>query len=109
MSSIGWGEILIVVVIALLVFGPKKLPDLGTSLGRSISGFKKGLRDSTDELKAAVKEDATVEHATVEHATADSATAAPASVTTTAGAPTETETVTGPEPATATATETGEN
>ena len=57
-SWIGPWEIAIVVVIALLVFGPKKLPDLGSSLGRSISGFKRGLKDAQDEMKTAMTEDA---------------------------------------------------
>lgn len=57
MSSIGFWEILIVVVIALLVFGPKKLPELGSSIGRSINGFKRGLRETTEDVQAAVRED----------------------------------------------------
>jgi sec-independent protein translocase protein TatA len=57
-SWIGPWEIGIVVVIALLVFGPKKLPDLGSSLGRSISGFRKGLKDAQDEMKTVMTEDA---------------------------------------------------
>jgi sec-independent protein translocase protein TatA len=57
-SWIGPWEIAIVVIIALLVFGPKKLPDLGSSLGKSISGFKTGLKEAQDEMKTAMKEDA---------------------------------------------------
>jgi sec-independent protein translocase protein TatA len=56
-SWIGPWEIAIVVVLALLIFGPKKLPDLGSSLGKSITGFKKGLKEGTEEFKAAIKED----------------------------------------------------
>jgi sec-independent protein translocase protein TatA len=41
--------------IALLVFGPKKLPELGKSLGQGIGNFKKALTDAQDEVKAAVK------------------------------------------------------
>jgi len=36
-------KVLAVLVIALLLFGPKKLPELGTSLGQAIRGFKRGL------------------------------------------------------------------
>jgi sec-independent protein translocase protein TatA len=48
-SWIGPWEIAIVLVLALLIFGPKKLPDLGSSLGRSITGFKKGLKETKEE------------------------------------------------------------
>ncbi|MNL12342.1 Sec-independent protein translocase protein TatAy [compost metagenome] len=41
--NLGWTEILLIGGIALLVFGPKKLPDLGRSLGEAIRGFKKGI------------------------------------------------------------------
>jgi sec-independent protein translocase protein TatA len=44
-SWIGPWEIAIVLVIILLIFGPRKLPELGSSLGKSIRGFKKGMKD----------------------------------------------------------------
>jgi len=47
---LGFGEILIVLVLALLFFGPSKLPQLGASLGEAIKGFKKGV-SSLDEEK----------------------------------------------------------
>jgi sec-independent protein translocase protein TatA len=40
---LGFGEILIILAIALLFFGPSKLPQLGASLGEAIKGFKKGI------------------------------------------------------------------
>ena len=55
-SWIGPWEIAIVVIIALLIFGPRKLPELGSSFGKSIRGFKKGLKDSQDELNEVVAE-----------------------------------------------------
>ena len=55
-SWIGPWEIAIVLVLALLIFGPRKLPDLGASLGKSIRGFKKGLKETEDEVKTAVAE-----------------------------------------------------
>src|SRR5438067_13888631 len=48
MGSLGFGEMLMIFVVALLVFGPKKLPELGKSLGKGIREFKK----ATDELKS---------------------------------------------------------
>ena len=45
---LGFGEILIILAIALLFFGPSKLPQLGQSLGDAIRGFKKGLGDADE-------------------------------------------------------------
>ena len=41
---IGWGELLVIVVIALLVVGPRRLPDIGRSLGGAIRAFQRALR-----------------------------------------------------------------
>ncbi len=46
---LGFGEIAIILVVALLFFGPSKLPQLGKSLGDAIRGFKKGLSAGDDE------------------------------------------------------------
>ena len=51
-GSIGMPELLIIFVIALIIFGPRKLPELGKSLGRSLSEFKRAsndLRNTLDE------------------------------------------------------------
>jgi sec-independent protein translocase protein TatA len=45
-------HLLVIGVIALLVFGPKKLPELGKSLGESIRGFKKALHEGADPTPA---------------------------------------------------------
>lgn len=41
----GFGEMLVVLAIALLLFGPSKLPGLGKALGEAIRGFKDGMKD----------------------------------------------------------------
>ena len=46
---LGFGEILIILAIALLFFGPSKLPQLGQSLGDAIRGFKKGVSGVDEE------------------------------------------------------------
>jgi sec-independent protein translocase protein TatA len=85
-SWIGPWEIAIVLVIALLIFGPKKLPDLGSSLGKSISGFKRGLKDAQDEVKTAMSEDSAEAPASVE---APAVNPAPTATTTTTAAAAE--------------------
>jgi TatA/E family protein of Tat protein translocase len=52
MPSIGMPELMIILLIALIVFGPRKLPELGRSLGRSLGEFKRAsneLRHTLDE------------------------------------------------------------
>ena len=51
-GSIGMPELIIIFVVALIIFGPRKLPELGRSLGRSLSEFKRAsteLRQTLDE------------------------------------------------------------
>ena len=57
MGKIGMGELLVVLVLALLFFGARKLPDLARSLGRSISEFKKGREESEKPDKTDAKSD----------------------------------------------------
>jgi len=44
-GNLGFSEILLIAVIALLLFGPNKLPELGRSLGRTLREFKQGTRE----------------------------------------------------------------
>jgi len=51
-GSIGMPELVVIFVVALIVFGPRKLPELGRSLGKSLSEFKRAsneLRNTLDE------------------------------------------------------------
>ena len=45
---LGFGEILVILALALLFFGPSKLPQLGASLGSAIKGFKKAVSGSDE-------------------------------------------------------------
>ena len=45
-GSLGAPEIIVIFVVALVVFGPSKLPEFGKSLGEAIRGFKKAINDS---------------------------------------------------------------
>jgi sec-independent protein translocase protein TatA len=49
---LGFGEILMILALALLFFGPSKLPQLGSSIGEAIRGFKKGLQSTDDDKPA---------------------------------------------------------
>lgn len=48
--NLGATEIIMIVVIALLFFGPSKLPSIGKSLGDGIRGFKKGMNELQDGM-----------------------------------------------------------
>jgi len=48
---LGFGEILVVLALALLFFGPSKLPQLGASLGDAIRGFKRGVSGIGEDEK----------------------------------------------------------
>ena len=45
MFGYSWGPVLIILVIVLILFGPKRLPELGESIGKAIKGFKKAHDD----------------------------------------------------------------
>jgi sec-independent protein translocase protein TatA len=51
MSGIGASGIILLVLIALLLFGPNKLPELGRAFGRTLREFKKGANDLMDDSK----------------------------------------------------------
>jgi len=56
-GSIGMPELLIIFVVALIVFGPRKLPDLGRSLGKSLAEFKR----ASNELRSTLDEEIRIE------------------------------------------------
>jgi sec-independent protein translocase protein TatA len=70
--NLGFGEILVIVLIALLVFGPKKLPEMGKTVGRSLREFRKAASDVRAEL-AMDKEPPTVPSPAVRKALEDRA------------------------------------
>ena len=76
-GPIGMPELIVIMVLALIIFGPRKLPELGRSLGRSLNEFKK----ASNELKHTLDEEIRVEEQrTVEQQRAAEAAARPAPV-----------------------------
>jgi len=49
--GLGWQELLIILGIALVIFGPGKLPELGKSMGQAISSFREGTNKAKDAVK----------------------------------------------------------
>ncbi|MGJ5672054.1 MAG: Sec-independent protein translocase subunit TatA/TatB [Nostochopsis sp.] len=47
MFGLGWTEVGVIAIVALLVFGPKKIPELGSALGKTLRGFKEEMNKTT--------------------------------------------------------------
>lgn len=57
MFDIGGGELLLILIVVLIAFGPRKLPELAQSLGRGIREFKRAQRDFTDQINSAFEQE----------------------------------------------------
>ncbi len=47
----GWSELLLILALALILFGPKRLPEIAEAMGKSIRKFKSATQNATDEVK----------------------------------------------------------
>ena len=65
--GISWQELIVVLLIVLVLFGPKRLPEIGSSLGRGIRGFKDSV-NGRDQLEASVMAASTAAEATTDAA-----------------------------------------
>ena len=52
-GNLGAGEIILIVLVVLLLFGAKKIPELARGIGKGMSEFKKGIKDVENEIKTA--------------------------------------------------------
>jgi sec-independent protein translocase protein TatA len=50
-GNLGAGEIILILLVVLILFGAKKIPELARGIGKGMSEFKKGLKDVEDEIK----------------------------------------------------------
>ena len=57
-SNIGMPEMLVILVIVLLVFGAKRLPEMGSAMGKGIREFKKSIKEVQDQVESAGDEPA---------------------------------------------------
>jgi sec-independent protein translocase protein TatA len=58
MFNLGWPEVLIVLGVAILIFGPKKFPELGGTFGKTLRGFKEGMTQSQSEAETPTEREA---------------------------------------------------
>lgn len=56
-GPLGLPEIIIILVVILLIFGPRRLPEMAKGIGQSVREFRKGIRDMKDDFEEAVQED----------------------------------------------------
>ena len=78
-GSIGMPELIIIFVIALIIFGPRKLPELGRSLGKSLAEFKR----ASNELKSTLEEEIRLDDQRTAFEASKAANTAPAGTTAT--------------------------
>ena len=56
-GNLGTGEIILILLVILILFGAKKIPELAQGLGKGMREFKKSLKDVEDEIKSTDKDD----------------------------------------------------
>jgi TatA/E family protein of Tat protein translocase len=74
--GLGPGELILVLTLALIVFGPKKLPEIGAGLGKAIGQFRKATNDLTQEITREMQSDGLKELASLKDLPRDLSSAA---------------------------------
>ena len=52
MFGLGWPEVVIIAIVAILIFGPQKIPELGGVLGKSLRSFQEGIKKPNEDDKS---------------------------------------------------------
>lgn len=55
MFGMGWGEMIVIFLVIILLFGARKIPEVARSLGGAVTEFKKGMRGEIDSLKQEIE------------------------------------------------------
>jgi len=63
MGPIGWPELVILLVVVLIVFGPGKLPDIGNAIGRGVKEFRKASNDLESSIRGETQKASTPDEA----------------------------------------------
>jgi sec-independent protein translocase protein TatA len=56
--NLGFGEIVLILLLALIIFGPRRLPEMGRTIGKSLKEFRKATSDLRQELEVDLEEEA---------------------------------------------------
>jgi len=62
MGSIGWPEMLLILVLVLIFFGPRRLPEIAEAMGKSIRKFKSATQDASREVRREIEDAGTLKH-----------------------------------------------
>lgn len=73
-------DLIVILVIALLIFGPKKLPEMGSAVGKSIKEFRKGMSELTAHKEEETKAPSTLSYEAIERENASKRAAEPVRV-----------------------------
>ncbi|MCQ2064598.1 MAG: twin-arginine translocase TatA/TatE family subunit [Bacteroidaceae bacterium] len=57
LGGLGTGELIVIVLVILLLFGAKRIPDLMKSMGKGVKSFKQGMKEVEDEINSAGETD----------------------------------------------------
>ncbi len=55
-ENIGFGELFLIIIVLIVFFGPKRIPDIAQSIGKGIREFKKAMKDVQDEVSKSINE-----------------------------------------------------